>query len=239
MVVLIVGISLVSYIAWRLFGARVGTLLGGALGGLISSTAATVGYARRTRHSPGDASGAAVMILIASTVVFARVLFEVSVVARAWLVPLGAPIFAMLAVMAAIATVTWLRTRSALSVQDEAEPPSDLRAAILFGLLYAAVLVAVAFAREHAGTGGLYAVAALSGLTDIDAITLSTAQLVRAGRIEVETGWRLILVGAMANLVFKGAAVAALGHARLTRRVAALFAIALAGGALILIAWPG
>jgi uncharacterized membrane protein (DUF4010 family) len=239
MVVLIVGISLASYIAWRLFGARMGTLLGGALGGLISSTAATVGYARRTRQTPGDANGAAVMILIASTVVFVRVLFEVSVVARAWLVPLGAPVFAMLVIMAAIAAVTWLRTRSALTVQDEAEPPSDLRAAILFGLLYGAVLVAVAFAREHAGTGGLYAVAALSGLTDVDAITLSTAQLVRAGRLEVETGWRLILVGAMANLVFKGAAVAALGHARLTRRVASLFAVALAGAAIILVAWPG
>jgi uncharacterized membrane protein (DUF4010 family) len=239
MVVLIVGISLASYIAWRLFGARMGTLLGGALGGLISSTAATVGYARRTRQTPGDANGAAVMILIASTVVFVRVLFEVSVVARAWLVPRGAPVFAMLVIMAAIAAVTWLRTRSALTVQDEAEPPSDLRAAILFGLLYGAVLVAVAFAREHAGTGGLYAVAALSGLTDVDAITLSTAQLVRAGRLEVETGWRLILVGAMANLVFKGAAVAALGHARLTRRVASLFAVALAGAAIILVAWPG
>jgi uncharacterized membrane protein (DUF4010 family) len=145
----------------------------------------------------------------------------------------------MLGVMVVISAVTWLRTRSTLSVQDEAEPPSDLRAAILFGLLYGAVLVAVAFAREHAGTGGLYAVAALSGLTDVDAITLSTAQLVRAGRLEVENGWRLILVGAMANLVFKGAAVAALGHARLTRRVLSLFGLALAGAAVILFAWPG
>jgi uncharacterized membrane protein (DUF4010 family) len=101
------------------------------------------------------------------------------------------------------------------------------------------VLVAVAFAREHAGTGGLYAVAALSGLTDVDAITLSTAQLVRAGRLEVDNGWRLILVGALANLVFKGGAVALLGHRRLTSRVASLFAVALAGGMVILVAWPG
>lgn len=238
MVVFIVSISLASYVAWRVFGARMGTLLGGALGGLISSTAATVGYARRTRHSPADANGAAVMILIASTIVFARVLFEVSVVAPAYLASLGAPILAMLLFMVGISAVTWTRTRSSLEVENEGEPPSDLRAAILFGLLYGAVLIAVAFAREHAGTRGLYAVAALSGLTDVDAITLSTAQLVRAGRLEVGHGWRLILVGSMANLVFKGGAVALLGHRRLTLRVATLFAIALVGGIAIFFAWP-
>jgi len=239
MVVLIVGISLASYVAWRLFGARTGTLLGGALGGLISSTAATVGYARRTRHSPSDASAAAVMILVASTIVFARVLFEVAVVAPEHLLTLGAPILAMLGIMAGISVAFWSRTRTALDVQDAAEPPSDLRAAIVFGLLYGAVLVAIAFAREHAGTGGLYAVAALSGLTDVDAITLSTSQLVSAGRLEVATGWRLILVGAMANLLFKGGAVAVLGHRRLTVRVAMLFGIAVIGGLSILAIWPG
>jgi uncharacterized membrane protein (DUF4010 family) len=105
--------------------------------------------------------------------------------------------------------------------------------------LYAAVLFAVSFAREYLGSGGLYAVAALSGLTDMDAITLSTAQMVKGGALATETGWRLILVGSLTNLVFKAGVVASLGHARLRRRILSVFGVALAGGVAILIFWPG
>lgn len=237
MVVLIVGISLASYIAWRAFGPRAGTLLSGALGGLISSTAATVGYARRSRGQKGMDAVAAVMILIASAVVFLRVLFEIAIVVPGRAVTMGGPLLVMFLLMLAVAWGAWRRERPAPTAHMAAEPGSDLRAAILFGLLYAAVLFAVAAARERFGTSGLYAVAALSGLTDMDAITLSTAQLVEAQRLEAATAWRLILVAAMANLVFKGIAVFALGSRGLARRIAAGFAISLAGGALILLFW--
>lgn len=238
MVVLIVGISLAAYLAYRLFGARAGTLAGGALGGLISSTAATVSYARRTRKTPELATAAAVMITIASGVVFARVLFEVSVVAPSLLPQLGPPLAAMLALFAVIASIAYFAWRGRLASPPDADPPSDLRAAIAFGLLYAAVLMGVAAARRYLGAGGLYAVSALSGLTDVDAITLSTTQLVRAERIAPDTGWRLILVGALSNLVFKGAAAAILGTRALFLRVAMWFGFALAGGIAILIFWP-
>ena len=105
-------------------------------------------------------------------------------------------------------------------------------------MLYAAVLIGVAAAKEHFGRTGLYSVAVLSGLTDMDAITLSTAQLIEDGRMEVSTGWRLILVGAMSNLLFKGAVVALLGAPRLLGYVAASFGLSLAGGAAILAWWP-
>jgi len=238
MVVLIVGISLASYVAYRLFGARGGTLLSGVLGGLISSTAATVGYARRTRGAPDDSAGAAVMVLVASTVVFARVILEITVVVPSSLIQLGAPLAVMFALMVAISAVQYARARKTLTPSTDPAPPSDMRAAILFGLLYAAVLFAVAVARERFGARGLFMVAGLSGLTDMDAITLSTAQLVRADRLDTSTGWKLILIGAMANLVFKGLAVAILAHPRLTARVAAGFGVAIAGGVLLLFVWP-
>ena len=92
--------------------------------------------------------------------------------------------------------------------------------------------------KEKFGDRALYLVAGLSGLTDMDAITLSTAKLANAGRLAATTAWRLILVGAMANLVFKGPVVAALGSARLRSRIAALFGLALAGAALVLWLWP-
>jgi len=71
--------------------------------------------------------------------------------------------------------------------------------ALLFGLIYAVVLFVVAAAKERYGARGLYAVAALSGLTDVDAITLSTAQLVNAGRLNAEDGWRLVVLAAISN----------------------------------------
>jgi len=122
---------------------------------------------------------------------------------------------------------------------EERDPPSELGPAITFGLLYAAVLLAVAAAKTHFGEGALFGVAAVSGLTDMDAITLSTAQLVRAGQLEAASGWRVILVGGMANLVFKGGAVALLGSRALFLRVAVVFGISLAGGGALLALWPG
>jgi uncharacterized membrane protein (DUF4010 family) len=118
------------------------------------------------------------------------------------------------------------------------EDPSELKAAIVFGILYAAVLFAVAAVKEHFGNEALYIVAAFSGLTDMDAITLSTAQMINNDRLDVDTGWRMILIGSLSNLVFKAGAVAALGHRKLLLRISIAFGIALAGGILLLIFWP-
>jgi len=238
MVVLIVGISLASYLTSRFLGARVGSVLGGVMGGLISSTATTVSYARRSRHAPDTAALAAVVIMIASTAVFLRVAFEVSVVAPSML-PHVLPQFGFIAGwMALICVAAFLVVRRDDADVPSAEDPSDLRAAVIFGLLYAAVLVAVAAAKEHFGDRGLYVVAALSGLTDMDAITLSTAQMMQAERVALDTGWRMMLVGALSNIVFKAAVIGIVGHRRLLRYIAVLFTLSLIGGALLLWLWP-
>jgi len=238
MVVLIVGISLAGYVAYKVFGARRGTLLGGALGGLISSTAATVSYARRAREAPEESAAAAVVIMVASSVVFVRVLFEIAIVAPAYLGALGLPVVLMLVAMSALAALAYRAVRQGIADGGDRQPPSDLRAAIVFALLYGAVLFAVSAAKDRFGTGGLYAVAGISGLTDMDAITLSTAQLVRAARLDPGTGWRVILVAGMAKLVFKGVAVLALGPRSLGRRIAVLFLAAVAAGSLLIAFGP-
>ena len=81
-------------------------------------------------------------------------------------------------------------------------------------------------------------VAVLSGLTDMDAITLSTTQIIQSGQTDARTGWRLILAAALANLVFKAGTTAALGERKLFLRVSALFGAAFAGGILIMFLWP-
>jgi uncharacterized membrane protein (DUF4010 family) len=239
MVVLIVGVSLGAYLVHRLVGANVGAIVAGVLGGLISSTATTVSYARRTREAPERVPATALVLTISSTVVLPRVLLLAALVAPEVLVGLAPPLLAMLAVLVALSAVTYLLTRSELASGELDLALSNLRAAVAFGLLYAAVLLSVGATRHWLGEGGLYAVAALSGLTDVDGIALATVQLARAGRVEIEIGWRLVLVGVMANLVFKGSAAMVLGHPQIRRWVLAIFGTALVLGAGLLRFWPG
>jgi len=238
MVVLIVGISLGAYLAYIFLGARVGTVLGGILGGLISSTATTVSYARRSREAPNLVPAATLVILLASTVVFVRVLIEIGVAAPNHFMQLAPPLAILMAFMVLLSTAFYLRQRGQLDSVPEQEAPSNMTAAIAFGLLYAAVLLGVAIAKEHFGTRGLYVVAALSGLTDMDAITLSTSQLVHDGSVTTQVGWRAILIGALANLLFKCLAIAALGHRRLLLAIAGLFTLTAAAGVALLLFWP-
>lgn len=237
MVALIVGIGIAGYLAYRLLGERTGAAVAGFLGGLISSTATSVSYARRAKHSEADLRLASVVILIASATVFYRVLIEIAVVAPEFLQTAGLPVAIMCAAMTALAAVEWaIRKPSAAAMSDHSNP-SELRPALLFGGLYAVVLLAVAAAKENLGNEALYAVAALSGLTDMDAITLSTSHLMRAHRIDADTGWRLILTAAMANLLFKVAIVATLSGWQLFRRLSLYFGCALGVGAVLLITW--
>lgn len=238
MVVLIVGLSLAAYAAYKLLGASKGTIISGVLGGLISSTAATIGFAKRVRARPAEARSAAIMILVASTVVFARVLIEVAAAAPSNLRAIAPPILVLLAFMSATALWAVLARREELAALPQDQPPSDLKGAIAFGLLFAVVLVAVAFARERFGERGLYGVAMISGLTDVDAITLSTARMVEAGNVEPGLGWRAILTGALMNLVFKGFLAASIGGRALARRVAVYFVPSLAVGAGLILLWP-
>jgi uncharacterized membrane protein (DUF4010 family) len=255
MVVLIVGIGLAAYVGRKLLGERAGTLVAGLLGGAVSSTATTVSQARQTRGEGvadggaeggagagrgaagagrGAAGAAAAVIALASAVVLARMLIEIAVVAPGFLAAAALPLGILLAVLAVLALGLWITATRDGTTVDQPGNPAELRPALLFAALYAAVLVAVAAAERWLGTGGIYAVAALSGLTDADAITLSTSRLVREGSLAPEVGWRALVIAAMANLAFKGGAVAVLGSRRLLVRVGAVYAVAIAAGAALL-----
>ena len=234
MVVLIVGINLGGYIAYKFLGQRAGITLGGVLGGLISSTATTVSYAKRAAAAPGAIGPAAIVIMIASTVVFARLLLEIATVAPAFL-PTAAPWLTALLLLSAVSSFAlWFRSDKNHEEMPEQENPSELKSALVFGLIYAVVLFVVAAVKELYGSRGLYAVAALSGLTDVDAITLSTAQLVNAGRLNADDGWKLIVVAAISNLIFKAGAVAALGRRKLFVRILPAYGIVIVAGLLML-----
>lgn len=238
MVVLIVGISLVAYAAVKILGSRVGALLAGVLGGLISSTATTVSYARKSREVPEASGLATAIVLIASTIVFGRILIEAAIVAPGVIWQIAPPLLTVAAMMGVLGIISFFFTHRAAPPIPLQGEPSELKTAIVFGALYAVILFAVALSKKHFGDTGLYIVAAISGLTDMDAITLSTANLIKDGTLESTTGWRLILVASMANIIFKGWAVMMLGSAALRRNIVFNFGLVLIGATAVLILWP-
>lgn len=235
MVVLVVGISLGGYVAYKLVGPRAGTVLAGLLGGLVSSTATTVSYSRRARGNPAYEGPAQLVIMLASGVVYVRVLAEISVVAPGFVGVAAGPMGVMLAVSLGLAFAVWVSSRNGGGELPERENPTELRVALYFAGLYAAVLLAVAAGKHYLGDRGLYVVAGLSGLTDMDAITLSTSRMVVEGAVAESAAWRAIVVAAISNLVFKAGVVGAVGGPRLFRKVAVLMGVQVLAGVGVLV----
>jgi uncharacterized membrane protein (DUF4010 family) len=185
----------------------------------------------------------ALVIVIASSMVYARVLTEIVVVAPGFLRHAAGPIGIMAAVSLFSALAWAWRAEDRHTEPLQQGNPSRLGSAVLFGGMYALVLFALAIVKDQVGNRGLYAVAVLSGLTDMDAITLSTAQMTRqpAGAsdpgIDPTMAWRLIVVATIANLAFKAGIFALFGNQRLMRYVVALFALPAVAGGLMLLLW--
>lgn len=238
MVVLIVGITLAGYAAVKFTHRSASVLLVGLLGGVISSTATTVAYSRRSTEDPAAIRGSTLVIALASTVVFVRVLVELGTVAYRHFWHIAPPIIVMFVVGLALSTAMALRSMRDRGTIPTPENPAEIRPAVLFGLLYAGVLLAVAWASDTLGNRGIYVIAAISGLTDMDAITLSTSRLVASGTLEPRTAWHAIIIASMSNLAFKLAVVASLGGRALLWRIAAMFSVLMCTGAALLWLWP-
>lgn len=238
MVVLVVGISLAGYALYKKLGQRAGTVLGGVLGGLVASTAMTVSFARRSAGAVNSTMAGALVIMIAATIVYVRVLVEIAVVAPNAFRTMALPIVAVMLVAAALSMAVWGITARDGAWLPEQDNPTELKSALWFGGMFAIVLVAAAAGHHYFDDRGMYAVAALSGLTGMDAINLSTAGLVEAGRLPAEVGWRAVVVATIANLIVKIGIVAFLGSRRLLVTVTLMFAVVIGASGIILWAWP-
>lgn len=230
LVVLIVGISLTGYVIYKFFGQNAGIVLGGILGGLVSSTATTASFARQARRTPTMVRAAALVVAIASCVVYARVLIEISAISTKFLLASAPVILILLLLTAAPALAAWWHLDLGDASSHEQRNPTELRTAVTFAVLFAVILWGMAATKHYLGGGGLYVVAAVSGLTDMDAVTLSTARLVADERIDVVEGWRLVVLAIVSNLVFKGILAGFLGGRAMAWRVAGLFATPVLGG---------
>lgn len=240
MVTLIVGISVVGYFIYKFVGKKVGTISNGILGGLISSTATTVSYARKTKEVKDIDKLAAFVITTASAVALVRVLVEIGVVIPEKLSEVSLPLISVFVLMALLCVGLFyiISKNGGDEKMPEPENPAQFKSAIIFGLLYGAILLAVAFTEQEFGDKGLYIVAIISGLTDVDAITLSVAQMMKTEGLNTSVGWRLILIAVLSNLSFKGVMTAILGSRKLTKWVGASFGVIIAFGFLVLWLWP-
>jgi uncharacterized membrane protein (DUF4010 family) len=235
LVILISSLSLAGYIAVRWLGHGRGTAVTAVAGGLVSSTAVTLSFARRSREHPGARGGALLAggIVLAWVVMFGRVVVEVAIVNRALLPALLVRVASMGAA-AGIAALWLLRSAAGAAAPAGGDVPLhnpfSLASAIRFALVFAAVLLVVALMQSYFPGRGLYAVAALAGLTDVDAITLSMASCVRKGECVAQAGVASIIIAALANTLLKCGMVIALGATGLRRPILAATAAIVAAG---------
>lgn len=220
MVVLISGISLAGYAALHVIGTRYGAPVLGFLGGMVSSTATTLIYAKHSKINPPMISLAAAIIVIASIVVLIRLSVLSSVVAA----PLLPSILPMLGggviCGLAVALYNWRKLSKASELYlPETNNPAEIHTALGFGLLYVIVLLGSAWMTDLAGSQGLYMVALVSGLTDVDAITLSSLRLFNLGQLSQQQTLTAIAIAFLANLAFKFGMVIFIGGAALAKQV--------------------
>jgi len=195
------GLSFAGFLARRAFGPRRGYAIAGALGGLVSSTSVTLTFSRLSRTQPESGRMLASGVLGANVMLFPRVLLASAVLAP----PLAWALWPSFLAPLAIGLVLLAR-----GVTTDAEPvdapadqnPLHIAAALQMAVLFQIVLSLVSLANDWFGEAGLYGSAALLGLTDVDALTVSMAQRATSGT-PVEVAAAALTLGILANTIVK------------------------------------
>jgi uncharacterized membrane protein (DUF4010 family) len=230
LVIFISGLNFAGYVLSKIFEARRGILLTGLVGGLASSTAVTLGFSQRSREEPRLSRAFILGIAAASVLMFGRVWVEVLVVnpdlSQRLVLPLALPLF----VGATWCAYLYFTERPTEPGQVTFSNPFQLRPAIQFGLLFAGVLLLAEWTQDLFGSSGVYLSSLASGLTDVDAITLSLARLNDAGQIDGQVAARATMLAAVSNTLVKGGMVLALGAATMRRYTLAIFGSLIACG---------
>lgn len=237
-VVLIAGVQYVGYVLTRLLGATRGTSVAGLVGGLTSSTAVTVSMARSARETPELIGPGQLATFLANTVMPVRV----AIIAGAISPMVGWRIAVAMGVMAAVllvaALITWRRVHRDHGARPPTIPlrnPFQLWSAVVWGAVLCGVLLAAKLATRWFGDEGFLIAAGVSGLTDVDAITLAAAEESRQGAMSAEIAALAITIAVCVNTVVKGAMAWFGGGRAFGRPVVAVFgaAVVLTAGAAV------
>lgn len=222
MVVLVTAIGMVGYFLKKLMGNSKAIVLTGFLGGLVSSTAVTLSFSSRSKDTPNLSKAFAIAIIVAWVTMFVRVIVEVAVVNSNLVEALWIPMTSA-AVVGGL--YCWFlntkeKTHEAISDDVVVEAPFSLKKSLIFGGLYAAVIVIANVAQIHFGEGGIYLSAVAAGFTDVDAITLSMAEMSQvSGSVEPNVAIRAITLAAVSNTLVKASIVMTTAHKALKKEI--------------------
>ena len=230
MVVLVAGISYVGYFTNRIIGEQRGILITGVLGGLVSSTATIISLSRHARHRAADTDLAIAGMLAATATMFPRTIIVASVFEPRLMAILAPPLLSASVIAAGAAALFARRTGPVDNGPQTAaspENPLDLKTALQITLILAPVMLLTRALKEWSGDVGLYGVAALSGMIDIDAITLSLSTMAAEASTPVQVAATSIVLACIVNTIVKPAIAVALGGWRVGIRLSlpALLAI--------------
>ncbi len=236
MVVLIASISFVGYFAIKIGGAKRGILFTSVFAGLSSSTALTLQFSHLSREqssiSPLLASG----ILLSCGTMFPRLLIVLSVI-NPQLVTLLWPIV-MIMMIALYFPAWWIWRRSEVGKVEQSNKqtnPLALQSALFFGVVLAVIMLLSHALSDLFGNAGVLILSALSGITDVDAISLALGRQ-STQTLSVETAALGILIAASVNTVVKMGMVVAIGDKALWRRVAPVMIGCVLSGAILFLA---
>jgi len=235
LVVFVSGIGFGGYVLMKIVGTERGISITGVLGGIVSSTATTLSLSTQSKLNPALSRQFAQAIVLASTVMIPRVAI-ILIVVNAALLPITAlPFAAML--LTGIITVLFLRSgaRHVDGADDvDVENPLKISTAVVFGLVFAVVLVIVTLAQEYLGNAGVYIAAMLTGLTGVDPITLSVGRLADQGALAATVAASAIVIATVMNTAAKVGIVMMVGSSELRRQIIwSLGAVVLVGAAAV------
>jgi len=211
MVIFIALLSFLGYILTKYVGYKKGISVTSIFGGLVSSTALTFSFAKKSVENDSLSPNFGVGVLIATTMVFPKVLLEIAVV-NSQLAKLALiPIIIFVCVGIALSIFMWKKINSVELTGIDLKNPFELKSALYFGLIFGTILLVSKLAQLNFGDRGSYLISFISGLTNIDAITLSMAQLAARNSIQPMAALNSIVIALFANLLFKGTIAVMLG----------------------------
>lgn len=231
MVVFVLGISFAGYIAIKWFGEK-GVILSGLLGGLVSSTAVTKDFAERSKKESKLYKILALGLILANGVMFVRIFILVVAVNKELTGKLILPLVVLAALTAIFSYVLWKKTEDVHS-DIKLYSPFTLGPAIKFGIFFAIILAIVRITEVYFSTKGIYLISILSGIVNVDAITISLSQLAKSS-LTLEAAKNGILLAALTNIAVKGGIAYSLGGKEFRKIILILFAVLIVVGLLLM-----
>ncbi|MDO9104041.1 MAG: MgtC/SapB family protein [Methylovulum sp.] len=233
MVVLIASISYLGYFAVKIVGDRYGPILTGAFGGLVSSTAVTLNLSRVSKHYPGRENALSAGILTACATLFVRTLLLTSIMNQALCRLLLPSLLLMSVITYFFAFLLWRSAREYRTGEEvNLENPFQLGMALKFGLFLAVILLLSNLLKAYFGDMGTYVLAALSGLADVDPLTLSLSRMSADG-LDIQVSARAIIIAVTVNSLVKSIFSLVIGGVALGYRVTITLSTAIAIGLML------